>query len=59
MSKYGQKKLVGRRVLCCWCVHNFVQGVSVVHRMVLFHFCADCWRGHKGECEEWMRGVAG
>ena len=49
--------LVGRRVLCCWCVHNFVRGVSCVYRHVLFHFCADCVTNRRAQCEEFMRRV--
>lgn len=58
MSARPRPRLVGRRVLCCYCAHNFVRGVSCVFRYVLFHFSAECVTEHRGKCEQFMREVA-
>lgn len=52
-------RLVGRKIECCHCGEKTVKGAARVMRFVLFFFCRDCWRNHRGACEAQMRAATG
>jgi DNA-directed RNA polymerase subunit RPC12/RpoP len=47
---------MSHEVKCSKCGRKFAHGVSLVYRLVVFHFCATCWKWEES-CRKVMQLV--